>query len=121
MLPESKRLDKVVEARVVKFMAKQPLDEAIMRNHVLEQVGRYNQAFSVVLREFFPEITITEREANAALHAANIARIDLQNSPILATVESRIEELIEEYPLLFQRSDEQHFIQYVNAVKAIKS
>jgi hypothetical protein len=118
LLPESRRLDKVIERKVKALLAKQPLAEAQTLLKVIDHVGRYNEALPVVLEEFFPEITINRTQAENVLHIAKIAKVDLQSSPIGAKVSTRVQELSDQYPLLFNKSSRKHFEQYVRAIKS---
>ena len=118
LLPESRRLDKVIERKVKALLDKQPLAEAQTLLKVIDHVGRYNEALPVVLEEFFPEITINKTQADAVIAIAKIAKVDLQSSPIGAKVSTRVQELSDQYPLLFNKSSRQHFEQYVRAIKS---
>jgi hypothetical protein len=118
MLPADRRLDNFLIKKMDAKVAKLPLDEAQTRIEVERQVGAYNSALPVVLAEFFPDITIDKYQAQQAWNLANISGLDLSKRPILAKVKARISELTEEFPLLFQKSGEEHYQQYVKAIRA---
>jgi hypothetical protein len=117
-LPDDQRVDTYVKLRLEEAVAKAPLDQAQVLTAVTQMVGSYNKAFPVVMEQFFPDITITEAQANDVLEMAALAKIKLQDRPIAAKIEAKINGLVSKYPLLFQRSDRSHFEHYVKAVRA---
>lgn len=119
-LPEAQRLDKVIAEALKAKLAVLPLDDAQTLMEITRVVGTYNKAMPVVLSEFFPNIKITMDQAQDALKIAQIAGIDLRKRPIAAKINQTINDLIEEYPLMFQRSDKSHYEAYVRAVKSAK-
>lgn len=118
LLPDTKRLDVVVKAKMDSLVAKAPLDEAATFNALRSVVGQYNSALPVVMSNFFPSIKITSDRAAQVTRLASLANLDLQSRPIVAKIEAQLNELVKQYPLLFQRSERSHYEQYVKAVKA---
>lgn len=117
-LPQKDRLDVALKAEIDKAVAKAPLDEALTLNALHRMVGQYNKALPVVMDHFFPHVKITQEKADQVTRLAQIAKIDLHNRPVVATIEAQIKELAKQYPLLFQRSERSHYEQYVQAVKS---
>lgn len=119
-LPLDRKLDVTVKEAIEKAVAAAPLDDAQTLQTILQMVGEYNKALPVVLDKFFPTLSITRDDATAVLNLAELAKIDLRNRPIVAKINQKIQKLIGQYPLLFQRSDRSHFEQYVTAIQASK-
>ena len=117
-LPKSKRLDVVIKKALDAQVAKAPLDEAQILSAVHNMVGKWNQALPVVMEKFFPTLKITPDEAGKVLELASIAKIDLPSRPIVAKINKQLDDLVAEYPLLFQKSDRKHYEHYVAAVQA---
>lgn len=116
-LPESSRLDVVIKRQLDAKVAKAPLDEAQTFTAIRQHVGEYNRALTVVMENFFPEVKITSDAASQVLRMAEIAQIDLRNRPVVAKINLKIQELVQQYPLLFQKSDRSHYEHYINAVQ----
>lgn len=118
-IPDNLRLDNHIKAELDKVLAKAPLDEAQTLVAITRNVGSYNRkALEVVMAEFFPDVKINERQATDVLALAELAKIDLRTRPIVAKIDAKIRELVDNYPLLFQKSDRSHYEHYVKAVKA---
>ena len=116
-LPADRRLDVVIAKAITAKVAKAPLDEAQTLIALHRMVGEYNKALPVVMEKFFPHIKITPGQAKDALALAEIGKVDLSKRPIVAKVDAEITGLIEQYPLLFQKSDRKHYEHYVSAVQ----
>lgn len=117
-LPADQRLDNVVQKAVLAKANAAPLDEAHTLITVRQMVGTWNAALPVVMESFFSHVKITNDNANNAVYLAEIAGIDLRTRPIAAKIEAQIEELVQQYPLLFQKSDPDHYRKYITAIKA---
>lgn len=117
-LPANMKLDTAIEKELTKQVAKAPLDAAQTYDVIVQMVGSYNKALPVVLANFFPELKIDATRSQEILAMADLAKIDLRNRPIAATINAKVRELIAQYPLLFQKSDRSHFEHYVAAVQA---
>jgi hypothetical protein len=117
-IDDTTRLDLVIKQSLDNKLATSPLDEAQTLQIVTRQVGSYNKAMTVVLEEFFPDVKITQAQAQEVIDMAIIAKVDLEKRPIAGRVTAKINALSDQYPLLFQKSDPSHFRHYVKAVKA---
>lgn len=119
VLPDNRRLDTVLKVKMDAKIKTMRLEEAVTAVTVVEYVGRYNSALPVVLANFFPDVSMSQDAANSVVHMAQLAKIDVTQLPIYATVKTTVRELANQFPLLFQKSDRSHYEQYVNAIKAI--
>lgn len=117
-LPNNMKLDVAIEKALAKKVARAPLDAAQTYDTIIQMVGQYNKALPVVLANFFPGLAMDQARSQEVLAMADLAKIDLRNRPIAATINAKVRALIEQYPLLFQKSDRSHFEHYVAAVKA---
>jgi hypothetical protein len=117
-LPEAQRLDVAIKTALEKKVKSLPLDEAQTMVAILRQVGEYNRALPVVMENFFPNLGVTRDQAHEIINMAEMAKIDLQNRPIVAKITLQIKELVQRYPLLFQKSDPDHYRHYVKSVQA---
>lgn len=117
-LPESRKLDNYIAKKLKKSVSMKELNTAVAYDLVASTVGHWNAALPVVLAEFFPEIPATTKNTFAnTKNVAELAKISLQDLPITATITARLKELVDQFPLLFQRSDHKHYQQYVTAMK----
>ncbi len=117
-LPDDRRLDRAIEATAKSKVPDTVLDQAQTLVALYRMVGEYNKALPVVMEQFFPGVKINANKAREALTLAETVKIDLRNRPIVAKIESELDALAKQYPLLFQKSDRSHFEHYIKAVKA---
>jgi hypothetical protein len=117
-LPQDRNLSYVVKAKLEAVAKKAPLDEAQTLQAIRRAVGEYNRALPIVMAQFFPNLTITADQATDVINLAGMAKIDLRNRPIVAKIDSEINALIETYPLLFQKSEPDHYQNYITAIQA---
>lgn len=121
LLPESRKLDVVVQAAIVKLAKKAPIDAALEYQAVQAHFGSYAaDRLAIVLDNFFPHIKITQTEANKAIFLAQQAKLSLQTREISDKVNSTIRELTAQFPLLFGNTERKHYEEYVNAIQTQK-